>query len=188
MSTEQKLVGFYLGLPVKKRIRHLMRNYHYRDYYEDGYRRYIEGLIADIRTYERNNKADTGVRIMSGGSVSDITSSMAEEAVRISRAFSTGQINESLIKDKEDRRMITQAVNEWMTIRDDYGSLNRVICLLRPEDHDLIMDYLNKKKDYYDIASEYSIEPESARKRLQRIRGRVIKMVTPDFARHNSVV
>ena len=121
---------------------------------------------------------------MSGGSISDITASKAEEAVRISKAFTSGQINESLIKDIEDRRMISLAVNEWMTIREDYGSLNRVLWLLQPEDHDLIMDYLNKKKDYYDIADEYSIEFESAKKKLQRIRGRVVKMALPDFTRH----
>ncbi len=186
MSTKQKLFGFYLGLPARQRIHHLMRNYHCRDYYEEGYRKYIEGVIADIRSYERNRKADIGVRIMSGGSISDITASKAEEAVRISKAFTSGQINESLIKDIEDRRMISLAVNEWMTIREDYGSLNRVLWLLQPEDHDLIMDYLNKKKDYYDIADEYSIEFESAKKKLQRIRGRVVKMALPDFTRHGS--
>ena len=33
MNTEQKLFGSYLGLSVKQRIYHLMKNYHYRDRY-----------------------------------------------------------------------------------------------------------------------------------------------------------
>ena len=185
MNTEQNIFGFYLGLSVRQRIQHLMKNYHYREYYVDSYRKYIEGMIADIRAYEMGRKADIGVRIMNGGSNSDITARKAEESIRINNAFSTGHIGESLIKDREERQMVSLAVNEWMTIKDDYAALNRALLMLRPEDHELMMDFLNKKKSYYDIARENMIEHASARKRLQRIRRQVIKLTERDFARHN---
>ena len=54
MNTEHKLFGFYLGLSAKQKILHLMKNYHYREYYVESYRQYIEGMIEDIRAYENN--------------------------------------------------------------------------------------------------------------------------------------
>ena len=184
MNTEQKLFGFYLGLSVRQRIQHLMKNYHYRERYVESYRNYIEGMIADIRAYESKPKEDIGVRIVSSGTTSDITFRQAEEAIKINNAFTTGHIGESLIKDKEERQMATLAVTEWRAIRDDYASLNRALWMLNPEDHDLIMDYLNRKKSYYDIAEDLTIEYASARKKLQRIRGKVVRLTERDFVRH----
>lgn len=184
MSTEHKLFGSYLGLTAKQRIYHLLNNFHCRNYYEDGYRKYIEGSIADIRAYERNRKSELGVRVMSGNSISDITAERAYEALAISKAVSSGRISESLIKDKEDRRMILLAIEEWVTIRDDFNSLERALGMLAPKDHDLIMDYLSGKKSYRDIAGDFMIDYESARKRLQRIRGRIVKLAMSDFERH----
>ncbi len=184
MSTEHKLFGSYLGLTARQRIYHLLNNFHCRNYYEEGYRKYIEGTIADIRAYERNRKSELGVRVMSGNSISDITAEGAYEALAISKAVSSGRISESLIKDKEDRRMILLAIDEWVTIRDDCKSLERAINMLNPKDHELIMDYLSGKKSYRDIASDFMIDYESARKRLQRIRGRVVRLALSDFERH----
>ena len=185
MNTEQELFGSYLGLSVKQRIYHLMKNYHYRDRYVECYRQYIEGMIADIRAYECRPKDDIGVRIMSGDNNSDATARLAEDAVKISNVFITGHIGESLIKDKEERRVATLAVMEWMTIRDDYAALNRALMMLRPEDNELIMDFLNKKKSYYDIADEGMLTYNAAKKKLQRIRRKVVKLTEHDFERHN---
>lgn len=186
MSTERRLFGFYLDMTVKQRIHHLMGHYQHRDYYEQAYRRYIEGLIVDIRSYERSRGSDAGVRIMSGGSFSDITSRNADEALLASRAFDSGTVSETVVKDKEDRLMINAAMSEWLLIRDDYDSLNRALWMLEPSEHDLIMDFLSRKKSYKDIADDFMIEYDSARKKLQRIRSRVVKLAAPDFERHCS--
>ena len=185
MNTEHKLFGFYLGLSVKQKILHLMKNYHYREYYVESYRQYIEGMIEDIIAYESNRKEDIGVRIMSGNNISDTTLRQAEKAIRIGNIFKTGHVGESLIKDKEDRRVATLAVMEWMTIRDDYAALNRALMMLRPEDNELIMDFLNKKKSYYDIADEGMLTYSAAKKKLQRIRRKVVRLTEHDFERHN---
>ena len=121
---------------------------------------------------------------MSGDNNSDATARLAEDAVKISNVFITGHIGESLIKDKEDRRVATLAVMEWMTIRDDYAALNRALMMLRPEDNELIMDFLNKKKNYYDIAEEGMLTYNAAKKKLQRIRRKVVKLTESDFERH----
>lgn len=184
MNTEQKLFGSYLGLSVKQRIYHLMKNYHYRERYVECYRQYIEGMIADIRAYECRPKDDIGVRIMSGDNNSDATARLAEDAVKISNVFITGHIGESLIKDKEERRVATLAVMEWRAIRDDYAALNRALLMLKPGDHELIMDFLNRKKSYYDIAEEGMLAYSSAKKKLQRIRKKVVKLTERDFERH----
>lgn len=84
-------------------------------------------MIADIRAYERNRNEELGVRIMSGASMSDITSAAAEEKIRIEKSFFENLITESLIKDKEDREMILMAIDEWLVIKDDYESLERVL-------------------------------------------------------------
>ena len=186
MNTEHKLFGFYLGLSVKQKIQHLMKNYHYREYYVESYRQYIEGMIEDIIAYESNRKEDIGVRIMSGNGISDITLREAEKSIKISNIFITGHVGETLIKDKEDRRMATLAVNEWMAIRDDYASLNRALRMLKPEENELMMDFLNRKKNYYDIADDCMITYQSAKKKVQRIRRQVVKLTELDFIRHCS--
>ena len=186
MSTEHKLFGFYLGLSARQKIHHLMKNYLYREHYIESYRKYVEGMIKDISTYERSRKDDVGVRIMPGNNISDITARKAEEAVRISNIFITGHIGESLIKDKEDRQMAMLAVNEWMAIRDDYASLSRALLMLKPKDHELMMDFLNRKKNYYEIAEENMITLQSAKKKVQRIRGKIMRLTEHDFARHSS--
>ena len=95
MNTEHKLFGFYLGLSVKQKILHLMKNYHYREYYVESYRQYIEGMIEDIIAYESNRKEDIGVRIMSGNGISDITLREAEKSIKISNIFITGHVGET---------------------------------------------------------------------------------------------
>ena len=80
--------------------------------------------------------------------------------------------------------MATLAVMEWRAIRDDYAALNRALLMLKPEDHELIMDFLNRKKSYYDIAEEGMLTYSSAKKKLQRIRKKVVKLTERDFERH----
>ncbi len=188
MNTEHKLFGFYLGLSVKQKILHLMKNYHYREYYVESYRQYIEGMIEDIIAYESNRKEDIGVRIMSGNGISDITLREAEKSIKISNIFITGHVGESLIKDKEDRRMATLAVNEWKAIRDDYASLSRALRMLKPEERKLMMEFLNREKNYYDIAEDCMITYQSAKKKVQRIRRQVVKLTELDFIRHATVL
>ena len=130
MSSKQKstaICGFYRSLNVKQRVAYMLDNYQIRDYYERGYRMHIESMIADIRAYEINRNEELGVRIMSGASMSDITSAAAEEKIRIEKSFSENLITESLIKDKEDCEMILMAIDEWLVIKDDYESLERVL-------------------------------------------------------------
>lgn len=184
MSTKQNTIGFYKDLTVKKRIIYLLDHYKHREYYEESQRRYIEGMIADIRAYERNRNEELGVRIMSGGSMSDITSAAAEESIKIEKAFIAGAITETLIKDKDDRELILEAIDEWLVMKDDYASLDRVMWKLPPNEHDLIMAYLSKEKDYHDIAKEYMIEFASAKKKVHRIRENIGRMVSPDIERH----
>ena len=71
---------------------------------------------------------------MSGASMSDITSAAAEEKIRIEKSFSENLITESLIKDKEDCEMILMAIDEWLVIKDDYESLERVLWRLAPKE------------------------------------------------------
>ena len=128
MNTEQKLFGSYLGLSVKQRIYHLMKNYHYRDRYVECYRQYVEGMIADIRAYECRQKDDIGVRIMSGGNNSNATARLAEDAVKISNVFITGHIGESLIKDKEDNHTENQEKKGQGSLSAKHGGLPALPC------------------------------------------------------------
>lgn len=186
MTSKQKstLCGFYRKLSVKQRVAYMLDNYQNRDYYERGYRMHIEGMIADIRAYERNRNEELGVRIMSGASMSDITSAAAEEKIRIEKSFSENLITESLIKDKEDREMILMAIDEWLVIKDDYESLERVLWRLTPKEHDLFMRYSANEISYGDIAKEYMIEDASAKQKIHRIRSKILKMVEPEVVRH----
>ena len=121
---------------------------------------------------------------MSGASMSDITSAAAEEKIRIEKSFSENLITESLIKDKEDREMILMAIDEWLVIKDDYESLERVLWRLTPKEHDLFMRYSANEISYGDIAKEYMIEDASAKQKIHRIRLKILKMVEPEVVRH----
>ena len=184
MISKQKLFGYYMELSVKERVLYMLTNYKHRAYYEESQRQYIEGMIADIRAYERKRNDDLGIRIMSGGSMSDITSAAAEERERIEKAFKAGKITKALISDKQDRDMMLSAIGEWLIMKDDYESLNRALWKLTPTEHELLMAYISREKDYYDIADECKIEFESAKKKIQRIRGKVIKIASPEFEMH----
>lgn len=85
MISKQKLFGYYMELSVKERVLYMLTNYKHRAYYEESQRQYIEGMIADIRAYERKRNDDLGIRIMSGGSMSDITSAAAFYAYTIKK-------------------------------------------------------------------------------------------------------
>lgn len=184
MSSKQNTIGFYKEMTVKQRVIYLLDNYNHRKYFEESRRKSIEGMIADIRAYERNRNAELGVRIMSGMGMSDITSAAAEESIKIKKAFEAGFISESIIRDEDDREMIMTAIDEWLVMKDDYESLERALWKLKPEDHDLLMAYLAREKDYNDIAAEYMIEKASARKKIQRLRCEVRCIVAPDIKRH----
>lgn len=184
MSSRQNEIGFYKAMSVKQRAIYLLDNYKHRRYFDTRRRKEIEEMIADIRAYERNRNDELGVRILSGMGMSDITSAAAEESIKIKNAFEAGTITESLIHDADDREMVKIAIDEWLVIKDDYVSLERAMYKLKPEDHELLLDYLEKKKDYNDIATEFMIEKASARKKIQRLRCEVRYIVSPDIKRH----
>ena len=141
-------------------------------------------IASSLEGVERNRNEELGVRIMSGASMSDITSAAAEEKIRIEKSFSENLITESLIKDKEDREMILMAIDEWLVIKDDYESLERVLWRLTPKEHDLFMRYSANEISYGDIAKEYMIEDASAKQKIHRIRLKILKMVEPEVVRH----
>ena len=116
--------------------------------------------------------------------MSDITSAAAEEKIRIEKSFAENLITESLIKDREDREMILMAIDEWLVIKDDYESLERVLWRLTPKEHDLFMRYSANEISYGDIAKEYMIEDASAKQKIHRIRSKILKMVEPEVVRH----
>lgn len=184
MSTKQNTIGFYKAMTIKQRVIYLLDNYSHRKYFEESRRKSIEGMIADIRAYERNRNDELGIRIMSGMGMSDITSAAAEESIRIKKAFEAGFITESIIRDEEDRELIKTAIDEWLVMKDDYESLDRALWKLKPDDHKLLMAYLAKEIDYNDIAAEFMIEKASARKKIQRLRCEVRYIVSPEIQRH----
>lgn len=186
METKQRFVGIYMDLTTKERINFLLEHLSHFESYHQAYQESIEERISCIRCYERKKKGSLGVRVMSGNTISDITAQKAMEHLEIRESMNRGTVSSKMIRNKEEREEIVEAIYEWKLMRSEYEILLRQLQMLKPSDYEILYPYLMREKTKRQIAEELSIEKSSVEKRIFRIRKKFVDHVIPYFKEYKS--
>lgn len=177
---EREIVGMYLGMTAKKRMDFIYKNYRNFNYISDAYMDSVTEMIACIRECERRHEEDDlGVRVQTSQSLSSITEQRAFEHILIKEALDNNLITDSLIEDAEERERVSVAIFEWNLMKSEYEIFNKQMKALKPENYEIVKEYISRRKSIGDLADEYNIEPESMKVRLHRIKGILIDGIIP---------
>ena len=172
-------IGEYLGREPKGRILFLLD--HYREFPEflNLYRENAIRLMTAMREYERKSKASIGMSVSNSGKKSSPTEAMAMEKIEVEDCFDQRKITGEVIRDPGELKLISTAVHEWVLMNKDYELLGGFMDMMKPEDRDLFISYISRKKRIADIAEEYCLAWESANKKMYRIRKALIDRMLP---------
>ena len=181
MSTKQIHLRSYANQPTEKRIRYLMQHYNDYELYEAAYRKEIEFRVAETRAIERNRRDDLGVRIMSGTSLSDITFEQACESSTIKDSLKENGRPDKLVRDRYEKELIFQLVNDWRTFKRDYDALNSQLPKLGHGNYEMFVDILRQEKNYQQIADELMIELDSVKKKIRRFKAKIIQLIMTEY-------
>lgn len=182
MEAEQNIVGLYVRLKPKQRIKFLMK--HYKDFeaYRDSYRECVISIMIAINEYSRNKQEDLGVRVQMSGDNSDTTYKKAIERMEVEDCFDDVSVINDMFPDEYENALISTALFEWTLMKKEFDQLNSCMKLvLNDYEFNLMRSFLARDKGLMDIADDYAIEIESARKKVYRIKSKVLKGVIPWF-------
>ena len=112
---------------------------------------------------------------------SNPTLSQAIRDHEIEDAFKAGDIR-SILEDTDDPDRHAEDFRIIVSMESDYARVRKVLHHLKPEEEDLFTDYLTGKKSMENIAADYQIQYQSAKNKIARIRGKVIRDAAEDFS------
>ncbi len=181
---EVNIVTKYTNGNSKVRIGIIFHNYPYFPKLIEGYK---EGLIHEITTQTMYNKrrenGDLGIRIQSSGHHSDMTANAAIENVMIGNLLDEGVLSEDILEYVDDRQETTQKIIIYLMMKGEYNVIQAQMESVYGLDKEILIPYMTKQKNVYEIADEVGIEPDSVRKRIYRIKKNLTAQVEPFFGR-----
>lgn len=186
MKAKQNVIGMYVGLSAKNRIDFLIKHYVDIERLREAYKDWVVDIMIDARTANRNRRDNLGVRVQTSNGISDITFCQATERILFDDCFKKLMVTEDMFPDPYEYELINLALFEWDLMKREYENLRHGFKLFLDEEETKIIDsYFKREKLLYDIADEYCIEPESANKRVYRIRKKLVSGVIPRFKEYN---
>lgn len=186
MMAKQQIVGVYAGLSVKKRIRFILE--HYKDFesYRSSYKECIISIMIAINEGRRNRDDDLGVRVQTSGGNSDTTYYKALERLSVDDCFRFLTVTRDMFPDPYEHNLISTAIFEWDLMKREYDELNSCMnFLLKENEKQMLLSFINKNKKLKDIAYDCSIELDSAKKKVYRIKRKLLDGATPWFKEYN---
>ena len=181
---EVNIVTKYTNGNSKVRIGIIFHNYSYFPKLIEGYK---EGLIHEITTQTMYNKrrenGDLGIRIQSSGHHSDMTANAAIENVMIGNLIDEGILSEDILEYVDDRQETTQKIIIYLMMKGEYNVIQAQMESVYGLDKEILIPYMTKQKNVYEIADKVGIEPDSVRKRIYRIKKNLTAQVEPFFGR-----
>lgn len=182
MKAEQSIVGMYAGLKPRARIKFLIKHYKDFDTYRADYRDSVVSIIMAFNEYNRSNHDDLGVRVQSSGGNQDTTFNMVAEKMSVEEYFKYLEVDKDSFPDPYEYMIVSTALFEWNLMKREYDEINSCMkLLLNQSERELLLLYLKKEQRLIDIATYYSIEIDSARKKLYRIKRKLINGMIPWF-------
>lgn len=142
----------------------------------DGQKETLIFLITCEREYNRHSQVgDIGIRVQTSEVFSDPTANDGIERYEIDKAISESKYSEEFFREIEDKEYILTKIWELKLMRLEYMQLCNKILNLDKEETYIMESYLKKRKSTYELAEEFSVEPESIKQRVYRIRKHLIK-------------
>ena len=176
MVKRQKKNEEYYKKGAKERLDFIFENYKNFDKVLDGQKETLIFLITCEREYNRHSQVgDIGIRVQTSEVFSDPTANDGIERYEIDKAISESNYSEELFREIEDKEYILTKIWELKLMRLEYMQLSNKILNLDEEETYIMESYLKKRKSTYELAEEFSVEPESIKQRVYRIRKHLIK-------------
>lgn len=175
MATGAEVIKKYAKASEQTRINIICKNY-------SRFSRIIEGridglvfLITEERAYLRRQEiGDLGVRIQVSGTGDVVGNTVAnDEMIRI--AIETCSFPDEMLDGSDYEDEIVEDAYAMKKMRKDYKLFNSMLGVLEPQEREIFLAFLNKKKSLTDIAEENGIQYDSADRRISRIKHKVIK-------------
>lgn len=176
MAKRQKKNEEYYKKGAKERLNFIFENYKNFDKVLDGQKETLIFLITCEREYNRHSQVgDIGIRVQTSEVFSDPTANDGIERYEIDKAISESKYSEEFFREIEDKEYILTKIWELKLMRLEYMQLCNKILNLDKEETYIMESYLKKRKSTYELAEEFSVEPESIKQRVYRIRKHLIK-------------
>lgn len=176
MAKRQKKNEEYYKKGAKERLDFIFENYKNFDKVLDGQKETLIFLITCEREYNRHSQVgDIGIRVQTSEVFSDPTANDGIERYEIDKAISESKYSEEFFREIEDKEYILTKIWELKLMRLEYMQLCNKILNLDKEETYIMESYLKKRKSTYELAEEFSVEPESIKQRVYRIRKHLIK-------------
>lgn len=179
------VIGLYVTLNGKNRIDFLIKHYTDFENYISTYREYLRDTMLDILSSSRKHSDDLGVRVQGSRTNSDPTYNAALGLVAVEKCFINNEVIRELFFDPYDCELIELALYEWHRLQKEHRKLiSSMKMILSQEELEILRSYFSKEKNLNDLANDYSIEVESANKKVYRIRKKLVKSIEPWFDKY----
>lgn len=180
MKTEQNKIGSYYRECMEKRIDYMYTHFDHFESMIQGYRDSLIMMIVNQKAYNRKgNHENMGIRVKTSGGLSNPTQNMAMDHMILGEYIDRSEITDELLEGVDNQEEIVLGVFELHLMKSEYRTLNGLIKAMTREDRKLLTAYLNKHMSLYEVADKLSIEPESAMKRLGRLRRNLKNRMMP---------
>ena len=174
MATEAQFVRKYAEATDRKRINMIVRNYSHFAQIIDSKINGMVFLIVEEKAFQRSqSRGDLGVRVQSS-TLGDTTCNEATSKVEIKKAIENCSFPEGMLEDIDFEEEIVQDAWTIRCMRRDYELFNSMLDILDPQELEVFMAFLKKEKSIDQLAEECGILYNSADKRLNRLKERVI--------------
>ena len=184
MAKGQKQNDYYKK-SAKERLNFIFENYKNFDKVLNGQKETVIFLITCEREYSRRSQVgDIGIRVQTSGEFSDPTANDGIERYEIDKAISESDYSEDFFKDIEDKEHILTKIWEFKLMQLEYMQLRSKIANLDEEETYIMEAHLKKQKSTYELAAEFSVEPESIKQRVYRVRKHLIKDMLNEMSQY----
>lgn len=174
---EQNLIKKYVAATAEKRVDIIIKNYTKFIGIVDGYTEGLRYMIeCEKESNSRHEMGELGVRVQTGGSISDPTAKKAIRNVLTRDAIINCDFSGDVMEGVDCAEVYIRDAYVLRDMRKDYNLFNSQLGILGTE-QSLFIKFIKKEKTLSDIADEQGITYESAQQRMHKNKLQVKKQV-----------
>lgn len=178
------IVGKYVGMTARKRIEYIYKNYKDLDYLKESYRDYTVEMISFLKQQEHSHDDDLGVRVQTSFNSGSVTERTAFENIMIKEMLDKNYVPNEFMDEEENQEFVNIAVFEWNLMRSEFAIFEKNLRTLSHVNFTIARAYLSREKNFEELGKEYSIEPDSVKMRMHRIKRQLTDKMIPFFAEY----
>ena len=136
-------------------------------------------LSNQMVAYGRREKEGLGVRVQEWGTISDPTARLAMLEMEMQTYVEKGQLPAQILRKLPDIEFIEKRMFDLVIMKNEFSLFASVAGRLKKEDRSFLELYERTGKDLYKVAEELQIAPESAERRLYRVKKHIAERMKP---------